>query len=517
MMTAPESETVQTLEALKGDTWHRLAPAAVIHFIVKFLIGFVKNGVQNVAYLGGIAIFTGDNRWLILGSLAVGATVILLAGGILSYLNFRFRMDGRSFLIRKGVFNKKRLTLSFERIQNVAVKEPLYFRPFGLVSLALESAGSADEEVSLAGIPKAMALDIRQAVLRTSRAPKTHDLDEAPEEETAETETLLIAQKVSELARYGLSNNNIWVLAGLATGALFQQAEQWEPQAEEFVRNTVIPVTGDDNGVLGLMVAAGIFALVMLLMLLSVLGAIVVNYGYRLSYAHGRYHRTKGLFEKQETSVPETKIQSLQIGQPWPAKLLRRWHLVVRQVGFSSKNDVNTSKKERFIIPSVTPEFYQPFASKLFGDIAWDDMIPSKISRLFIWKTLKYFLFLPGILITAATSYFWGPIGFLPLAAPLLLLPLIMLRHHQYRYWSNGKTGMVQRGFVGTRTIMFAFRKVQNVALQQSPSQRRHELATLIIQLAGQTITVPYMPYQDAAQWRDTILFEVETSREAWM
>ncbi|MFC4348131.1 PH domain-containing protein [Kordiimonas lipolytica] len=521
-MTAPDPSAA-TLESLKSQAWNRLAPAAIIHFIVKFVVGFAKNGIQNVAYLGGVAIFTGDNRWLILGAIAAGASVILLLSGILSYLNFQFRLDGQTFLINRGVFNKKRLTLSFDRIQNVVVKEPFYFRPFGLVALALESAGSRDEEVSLAGIPTPLAQDIRRAVLErrdNTQAHATPEQDTATDGDSvapAAEEELLLEQPMSELARYGLSNNNIWVVAGVAIGAIFQQFDAWEKDAEAFIENSVIPITGDDKAVLGLLFAAGLLAIVALLTLFSVLGAIVVFYKFRLAYADGRYHRTTGLFERLETSVPETKAQSLQINQPWPALLLGRWHLVLKQVGFGIGGNAPQNKKSSFIIPSVLPSFYQPLSDRLFGDIDWRNLKLNPVDRFFIWKVMSYWFLLPALIAAAPLVAYNGAAGLLVLALPLVMTPVVMLRYQRYGYWTNGEIGIVRYGIVGTRTTVFPFHKVQTVTLTQSPSQRRRKLATLKIKLAGQMLYVPFMSLSDADAWRDCILYEVEASRKAWM
>lgn len=520
-MNAPEVQPADGLQKLVGNEWHRLAPAAIVHFMVKFVLGVAKNGIQNVAYLGGIAVFTGDNRWWILGLIASGALITLIVSGVLSYLSFKFRMEGQSFLIKRGVLNKKRLTLSFDRIQNVAIKEPIYFRPFGLVALGLESAGSSDEEISLAGIPRTLAEQIRTTVLQKPAAPAkakvTTTETGAEAHPSQETEELLLAQPISELVRYGLSNNNIWVIAGLATGAFFQQAEAWEGAVEDFVRSSVIPVVGDSPVILGSLLGGVVLFVILFLMTLSVLGAIIIHFNFRLTFADGRYHRTKGLFERQETSVPESKIQSLQINQPWPALLLKRWHITIKQVGFGKTEHEPGSQRPSFIIPSVTPKFFRPFAERLLGPIDWGTQL-SRVSKRYVWTSFLYWFLPPMVIASLIIGYFTGTKGFVfPFVFSLVILPTLILRHRRFGYWTNGKTALVRSGLIGNQTSAFAFRKVQTVILKQSPSQRRRDLATLTIQLAGQTLTIPFMPLEDAAYWRDQILYEAETSKQAWM
>lgn len=513
---------------LNSKDWQRLSPLAVIHFIVKFVMDFIQGGVQNLAFLGGIVVFTGDSRWLILAGAGLLAVILLLTAGVLSYLNFKFRIDGDAFLIRKGVIQKSRLTLTFDRIQNVALGQPLYFMPFGLVTLALESAGSSGEEVKLAGIPEPLARDIRHHVLsqrRTaSRAAAKHtDTDDTPASAGMMVPTgpddadVLVAQPIPELVRYGLSNNNIWVVAGVATGALFQQYESWEPYAIDFVDQNVTPFLGDAPAVLALAALAGVLLLAAFLMLCSVIGAIVVFYRFNLSHAEGRFFRKKGLFERQETSLPDTKIQSLRLNQPWPALLLRRIHGGIKQVGFSGQNVENTSKDTTLVIPSLTDSLAAKLVEKVFPSLQWTKIAFKPIAPLFVTKTISYGFLPPALLATAPLMYFFGLVGALPLLFPLLVLPFVILRWRRHGYYSDGQTAVVRSGLFGTKRTVFAFFKAQGVSLTQSPSQRKRGFATITILLAGGSITVPYMPLADAEAWRDRILYEAETSTRPWM
>jgi putative membrane protein len=536
--TTAETAETALAPALNSKDWQRLSPIAIIHFIIKFALDLVKNGVQNVAILGGVVVATGDGRWMVLSLIGIAVTVLLLGGGVLSYLNFRFRVDRGAFLIRKGVIQKKRLTLSFDRIQNIAIGQPFYFIPFGLVSLGLESAGSSDEEVKLAGIPEVLARDIRAYVLADKRdtakapggietkaaggsAPEESTPEETAPKETASEEStpeLLLAQPVSELVRYGLSNNNIWVVAGVSIGLLFQQFEQWEGAAASLLTDSILDAVRDDYTLIGMAGAALLLGLVLLLMSFSVVGAIVVFFRFRLSHEKDRYIRTKGLFERQETSVRESKVQSLQIGQPWPALLLRRCHLALRQVGFSDKNNSGSLPQQpKFIIPSVTDDFIADFTGRLFPGLAWHAVRFRQIHPLYTIKMLSYNFLPPAIIAAAAITYEYGSAGLLALLAPVVAAPFVMLRRRRYGYWSDGACGVVRRGFVGSRRTVFPFYKAQGVVLTQAPSQRKYGLADLKVMLAGGDVTIPFMPLADAEAWRDRILYEVEASTRPWM
>ena len=82
----------------------------------------------------------------------------------LSVQRFRYQLlDGHRRFARH--FEVAQIDLDFSRVQNVLIINPFYFRPLGLVSLTIESAGSSDEEVVLAHcattMPSAFARPLR--------------------------------------------------------------------------------------------------------------------------------------------------------------------------------------------------------------------------------------------------------------------------------------------------------------------------------------------------------------------
>lgn len=505
---------------LHSDKWQRISPASVIYFAFKFITSLVRNGLQAVAPVAAVLATAGEQRWFALGALAAGAAVLLLIGSVLSYLNFKFRIDKEAFLIRSGVLTRKRLTLGFDRIQNVAFREPLYFRPFGLVILTLESAGSTAEEVNLAGIPRPLAETIRRYVLDQKKSSKTIDAadQEKPKDAANEADTAaesLLRQPFAELAKYGVTNNNIWVFAGIAAGALAQVDELWESGFMQAVFNMVGDTIGTGIVAIATFAIFMVFLVLLILMLASVLGAIIVNYNYHLSYADGRYHRTRGLFERQETSVPEVKVQSLKVAQPLIARFLDRFHLTFNQVGFDGKQ--SPAKRQKFVVPSVTEAFYNQLAHRLFGKTEVLRQALHPISPKFVLRHAIYTFGVPSLLISGLWAINVGVSGLIPAIIPLVLLPFIVLRWRRYGYASDGHHAVVRKGLFGLTLTVFPFYKVQTISISQSPGQRAAGLANLKVKLAGHSLTIPYMPIEDARAWRAAALTQVETQSVPWM
>lgn len=513
------------ISGVQSDKWQRLSPLSIIYFVIKHVVDTVKGGIQTFAFApAAIIATTGDNRWFLLAIFALGSSVVLIIGSILSFLKFRFRIEGNKFLIRSGVFKRKRLSLNFDRIQNVGLIEPIYFRPFSLTIMAIESAGSSSEEVSLGGVPRTLAQAIRKHILdykkdennleETATETTASTNDHASNEDILHTEEELLNHPVSELVRYGMSNNNVWVFAGIGA-AFLSQIEWWESDFFTQLFDNGGATIGTGIIAITLFIIALVFTVLSILFLASILGSVIVNYKYRLTYAGDRFHRTRGLLERQETSLPKIKVQNITVAQPLIARLLRRSHITVGQIGFKSKKNQNRGKK--FIIPSIQPDFIKNLTQLLYNSVQIHETPLKSISNKFIYRHVL-FSALPAALIAAgllSIAIDW--LAIIPILAPIIAAPAIILRWKRYGYSTDGNTGLIQTGFLGHQKTIFPFHKVQSVKMTRTPGQLRYNLATLRVMLAGKTITIPYMPFEDAIEWRDRILYVVETSNEPWM
>lgn len=510
-MTAPEAVGAGSATG----KWKRLSPFAVIYFVGKFLKGLIEHGPQTIVPILAVIIAGGEQRWLFVGLIAAGAGILIIVGSILRFLRFRFRLANDTVLVRSGVLKRKRLMLGFDRIQNITLREPLYFRIFGLVVMDIESTGSSKVEVSLSGIPRSLAEDIRATVLE--RKPNASGVPQS-EAETDEAPRDIIRQPTAELVRYGLSSNRIWMFAGIVSGAVAQM-DLGETALFTSWREVIVSAIGTSAGLMVLFSILSTISLIILLMLISVAGAIITNHNYHVTHLDGRFRRTRGLFERQEAIVPEGRIQTIKIRQPWIARFFGRFQLHLNQIAFGRGPIRQTVRGgKHFFIPSVTHKFAVQFSRMLYPNFDWSALQLKPIDRMFIWKKLLW-VYLPilalfAIILITTTGSGWG-------LAPMLLLPvavpLLALRRSNYGYASDGGHGIVRNGFVGHELTVFPFFKVQNVALSQSPAQKKANLASLRIKMASSIVKIPFMPAEDARRWRDMILFHVENSTRKWI
>src|SRR5690606_39014988 len=157
MMTMPEL------------TWQRTPLLTIGFFIAKEVRHLIRNITNLLPVLA--VIFVSNSAWL---PYAVGGGYVafIIISAILNHHFFLYALADDAVHLRTGVFGKKSLTLKYERIQQAEIDQSWYFRPFGLVILRVDSAGSAGKEVEIPGLSIDAAQQLRQRML--SHAPSNH-------------------------------------------------------------------------------------------------------------------------------------------------------------------------------------------------------------------------------------------------------------------------------------------------------------------------------------------------------
>jgi putative membrane protein len=197
--------------------WQRTSPVAVVFFLLKIAKQFVNQGLPAIAVLLTAYASAGDayQSWIETGLIV--AVILGIVGSILSWLRFRYCIKGERVLVRSGVFQREELSVEFNRIQNIGIREPFYMRPFGLALLSIDTAGSGKKEIVLGGVRKEVAAKLRQTIL--SKAGVGVDIAQGQQPDEADT-GILLSRSVKDIVIYGLTINFIfWFM--IAMGAVF--------------------------------------------------------------------------------------------------------------------------------------------------------------------------------------------------------------------------------------------------------------------------------------------------------
>ena len=297
--------------------WQRISPAAIIDLLVTAVRQGALQALPGLAvlYAGAASSDRFELRQVIVALLVVG-----VGWTVLSWLRFGYRVVGDRIEVRKGVLHRETLKVDFDRIQNVSVQEPFYLRPFGQAVVSIDTAGSSGKEIRLPGLPLQSAralreqlVSARQAAHQATDAEQTDAL-EAADPSTAGEELLRLTRRDVVIA--GLTANfMLW--AAIAVGAVFGAGDVTEnllTGAMERLRidEAADAIRSEGGNLLLAGVTTGVVLLaIVLLPLLSVIGALFRYDGYRLSVDGDRFRRTSGLLSRHDDSVRQHKIQGV--------------------------------------------------------------------------------------------------------------------------------------------------------------------------------------------------------------
>ncbi len=507
MSEAPEERVEEAADAnaSEAEQWQRLAPLALVFLVISGLQKFIRENLFVFAGAGAGAAFLDwfGLRELLLGGLAILLTLIV--GSIIYHRRFRFRLEPDAVRVRRGIFEQKELRVRFARVQNIQLGRPFYFRPFGLVRFSLETPGATEKEVSLPGISVDLAERMRDRITGSRGA----DPEQAVDAGEVDEPPALYAASTGRLFVYGMSSNQVWVIAGVLGSLYGTVLRRFEVNLEDseavqwLAENIDSPV----------LAVSGMFILVLVaLVLLSGVLAVVRYHGFCMRERDDRVVSVGGLLEQREQTLRLEKITGITLKQSALGRLVGTWGLLVRQ---AQSGEAELSGKE--------PDFVAPGLRRndhaIAGHLLPSARVPERFEpvndgfRRLLW--VRLFIVMVIALLALGMLLGWQHWSLLPVAVGLsLAIAGAHLRWRHWGWWLDGRQLWVRQGLLGQSLDTFDLERVQQARVSESPYQRRNKLASLELVLPQGTVTIPFLPMDQAAELANRALRAAETARE---
>ncbi len=388
----------------------------------------------------------------------LGLLVLVLLYSAVAWRFTGYEVVGRELRIHEGVLFRRTRAVPLERLQSIEVVQPVLARLAGLAELRLDVAGAAKSEAPLAFLPLAEATALRGRLLAlTARTP-------APAVPTGQP----AAEQPEEPDIHRVDDSDVVVSQFLTPPVMFT------PLAVLYI-----------VGQLMLNSDFGIFAIAsMATAVAGTIGAPVMRilnfWNFRLGRTDdGRLRIRHGLLETRSQHVAPRRIQSLTVTWPllWRGKGWLRVTLAVAGQSSAVNADGQPSRAET------------------------DRLLP--VATLATARALVP-LAVPGI-----------DIGALPLSpVPDRAAWLAPLR---YRVLAAGLTDAgfaAVDGLTTRRLTVVPYARVQSVRVVQGPWQRRLDLATVYVDVAGATpAAAVHRPLAEAFSWADELTERARAAR----
>lgn len=452
----------------------RLHPATL-------LARWLKIVPQMLAGGAGLAVAARDKG---LGRLFIFAAVMLVLGGVFALLfwwRFRYTARPNEIVIEKGLFQRQRRVIPFDRVQDIAIEQPLLARLFGTAKVRIETGGAAKDEGNLDMIALADAHALRDFIRRGARPAEAVSGAQGEAPPAPAEEPVLFEMDLPRLLYSGLFGFSLIFLA-VISGAV-QQLDQiglvrWEDwftaeRADEAAH------------LVSLRLAFGLGALVVMLGVIAGIARTVTrDFGFRLTRSEAGFRRRRGLFTLSEVVIPIRRTQVAFIESGLVTRWLG-WHRLSFQTLGADKKEGGVqvaapfARMEELLAILAEAGFPMPPPRAAFR---------SSPRRALIRKLAPHMLLAIGL--TVAAFLFDSRAGIAALAFALLAL-WAALRWRTHGHAEDARALYVTGGLMKRRLRIMPYDKVQTISVSRGPVQRRLRLATLLVDTAGASSSRP--------------------------
>lgn len=417
-----------------------------------------------------------DGRFV---SLFIFALVAMAFAGLMAFLywwRFTYRIGPGEIVIEKGLLQRQRRVIPFDRVQDVSIEQKLLARLFGTARVRIETGGSASDEGNLDMIGLDDAHALRDRVRRGAALSPAETQATMPEVEADEPQ--LFALDMPRLLLFGLFNFSLIFLAAIAGFIQYLDELGFVAWDDWF--------TAKRAGEAASLVTAQtilVFALVMILLgiVAGIARTVARDFGFRLTRSPAGLRRRRGLFTLSEVVIPIRRTQVAVIDSGWIARRFG-WHRLSFQT-------LGADRKERGVQVAVPfgrmAELLPVLAEAGFPPPPPRDALHGVPRRALVARILPWLLL--GA-VAAAVSVTVEPLVAIGAAVSVAIGFVAVLRWRKHAWLLGPDTLFVAKGLFRRRLWIIPVGRAQTIFVTRGPLQRRLRLASLLVDTAGARI-----------------------------
>ncbi|WP_019156414.1 PH domain-containing protein [Robertmurraya massiliosenegalensis] len=441
----------------------RLHPIAAILNVLKILKELI------IPFLLFVVFGSKGFSFELLPFLIAGVVVLLIiVSAIISWFRYTYRIEEGELRIEHGLFVRNKRYIPFERIQSLDLSEGIIHRPFGLVKVKVETAGSSglEAEAVLTAITKEAASEI-QDILQKNRASGRPNSEMETEEFPERKEEIIYKITMKELILLASTSGGIGVVIS-AVFAFIVQFEELIPyetvfhEIEEIISSGVI------------LVSILIFIGFVLAWLVAVLGMLLKYGNFTLKKVDDDLIVTRGLLEKRQLTIPLKRIQGIRISENLIRQPLGYASVFIESAGGSVGDTDGASAN---ILPFIKKNrIREIIENNIPGYIFTDEITPAPK------RALKRYLFRGTIIVVPILVIFlfffqlWGLLT-------LILLPIFAgwayLCYRDAGWKQEDNQLKLSFRTIGKNTVLMQRNKIQSLSMKESVFQKKEDLASV--------------------------------------
>jgi len=398
-------------------------------------------------------------------ALVVGITVLSLVWAALSWWRFSYADGETSVVVTRGLLSRTVRTVPIDRVRGVEVEAPALHRLFGLVRVRIDAAAGSvaakDEELVVDGVPRAEGDRLRARLLtrRVPAGPLPDGTEAVPEPEEE------LARFDPRWLRYAPLVGGYLAVPLAAVGALFRVADEVPDRWKPDLGQPDLPGTS--------VVALFLLAAVVVLVVGSVVGCAVVNWGFRLVRRGGSLLAVRGLVTRRHTELELDRIRG------WTVTAGLGMRLAGAARASALVTGLGDAARRGQLLPLGPRDTAWSLAARLVDDPGPVRAHPPAARRRAVVRACA-----PGVLVLVAGAVLTPLAGWWVLlvvggALTVLGVPLGLARYAALGHVAGERSFAVRAGWLVQEHTVLQRRAVVGWQVQQSLVQRRSGLATV--------------------------------------
>ncbi len=431
---------------------------------------------------------SGDYFWMFL-LFGLISTFVL---GVASWYRFTFRVIDGELQINKGLFVRKKLYLSKERIQVIDITEGIIQRMFGLVKVEIKSAGGGTEKATISAILYEEAIEMRKMLREETKeivAQEKESEEEIEQVEVNKANNPVWKLSARDLFYAALTSGNFGLIASIL-GAVSGQLDQFITKENLDFITAILPGYSQLSTILW-----AVFFVIFISYIISFVGVIFRYTDFKIEKKEKELLITSGLFERKHITVPFDRIQALRFVEGVLRQPFGYGMLYVESAGFEQ----NENDRSIVLLPFVRKEKLEAFLKEFLDEeIEFSSAITPPKRALFRYiRKANYGVIIATPIIWIFWSYAWL-LFFLIL--PLSLYGFIQFRDALVKFGEHEL--LLQYRVLAKSTAIVKRNRAQVAEYSANPFQKRKRLATLHVVAAsgagGKTFSVEDIDNDDA-------------------
>ena len=457
-------------------------------------------------------------------------------------LSLRYALHDTELVVRRSllVYRSER-HIPFTRIHNLKVIETPLHRLLHVVEVVVETASGKEPEATLRVLSREAFDELRAhvaartdmiAALDTFGGTRTPSIGSATDDAEGVKERgrrEVVALSLADAAKYGLLDNRGLVIVGAVFGfgweawTSYQGGQPWEPRSWMapwgMMRDFWGWATGTTLMQSPLTWVLIVIAALAVLKVFSIVWAVLTLHGFRVERARTSLNVTHGLLTRASTVIPLHRIQQIKLR----AKPLHRLfsHVEVELDTVGAKGEGNQRQPvwlaplaQRDTVSQLLAEAGAPVA---IDEVRWEPVHPRAARRM---RKKAWLMVIAAGLVAVAVTRRPEMLVAAAVALPIALWAATM-RARRLGYVVAAPFIMLRQGWIWQTIQITWIDRVHALAISSSPFDRRHGMATLIVDTAvggpmGASLQVPYLGADVARALQDRLAAEVAATRFRW-